>query len=103
MRSEPKWKNTGKCDRAPCLYIVERNLEDPKDTYISLEGLKKGYVWVNGRNLGRYWDIGPYLSLYCPGVWLTKGKNKIVILDFYTANSSIIIKTSKKPVFKKNP
>ena len=33
---------------------------------------KKGYVWVNGHNLGRYWDVGPQKRLFCPGVWLKK-------------------------------
>lgn len=40
------------------------------DTYIDMSKWKKGLVWVNGRNLGRYWSIGPQQRLYCPGVWL---------------------------------
>jgi beta-galactosidase len=35
----------------------------------------KGYLWVNGRLLGRYWRVGPQNRLYCPGVWLKKGIN----------------------------
>ncbi len=46
--------------------------------------MKKGYIWINGHNLGRYWNIGPQNRLYCPGVWLKKGKNKMVILDLLT-------------------
>lgn len=42
---------------------------------------KKGYVWVNGRNLGRYWERGPQFKLYCPGVWLKEEMNEIVILE----------------------
>lgn len=38
-------------------------------------------LWVNGKNLGRYWNVGPQYKLYCPGVWLKKGDNEIVILD----------------------
>jgi len=56
-------------------------LIDPYDTFIDLSNYQKGYIWVNGHNLGRYWNIGPQYRLYCPGVWLNKGKNKIVILD----------------------
>ncbi len=41
---------------------------------------KKGYVWVNGKNLGRYWNVGPSLKIFCPGVWLNKGNNEIVVL-----------------------
>jgi len=41
----------------------------------------KGVVWVNGHNLGRFWDIGPQQTLYCPGPWLKKGANELVILE----------------------
>jgi beta-galactosidase len=41
----------------------------------------KGQVWVNGKNLGRYWSIGPQQTLYLPGVWLVKGKNVITLFE----------------------
>jgi len=41
----------------------------------------KGYVWINGKNLGRYWNVGPQLRLFCPGVWMKKGKNILHILN----------------------
>lgn len=43
----------------------------------------KGYLWVNGRNLGRYWDIGPQKRLFCPGAWLKKGSNEITVLNVF--------------------
>ena len=50
----------------------------------------KGYIWINGHNLGRYWQIGPQLRLFCPGVWLKKGTNEIKILNIWgDAGSSI--------------
>ena len=42
---------------------------------------QKGVVWVNGHNLGRYWNVGPQQHLYCPAPWLRKGANEIPILD----------------------
>ena len=45
-----------------------------------MKGFTKGYVFVNGFNLGRYWDIGPQKALYLPGA-LLKDKNEIVILE----------------------
>lgn len=51
------------------------NLTVPGDTYINMEDYIKGYVWINGRNLGRYWSRGPQLRLYCPGVWLKEENN----------------------------
>lgn len=45
------------------------------------DGWKKGVVWVNGHNLGRFWFIGSQQALYCPGEYLKPGKNEIVVLD----------------------
>lgn len=51
------------------------------ETYLDMSKWKKGVVWVNGHNLGRYWYVGPQTRLYCPGSWLKKGKNTIVVFD----------------------
>lgn len=50
----------------------------------------KGFVWVNGRNLGRYWNAGPQLKLFCPGVWLKKGENIIEVLDLFYSGEHVI-------------
>jgi beta-galactosidase len=42
---------------------------------------KKGVVWMNGHNLGRFWSIGPQQRLYCPAPWLKAGANEVVVLD----------------------
>ncbi|CAK0849191.1 unnamed protein product [Prorocentrum cordatum] len=41
----------------------------------------KGFVCVNGFNLGRYWDVGPQRSLYLPGPLLRRGRNEVVVFD----------------------
>jgi beta-galactosidase len=41
----------------------------------------KGVIWVNGHNLGRYWNIGPQQTVYVPVEWLKKGSNEIVVLE----------------------
>jgi len=46
---------------------------------------------VNGHPLGRFWHIGPQQTLYCPGVWLRRGANEIVIFDV-EADGSIAIR-----------
>ena len=43
----------------------------------------KGVVWVNGNNLGRYWNLGPQQRLYCPAPWLKAGANEIIIFDLH--------------------
>jgi beta-galactosidase len=57
------------------------NLEKPDDTFIDMSGYQKGFVWVNGHNLGRYWNIGPQQRLYCPAPWLKKGANEVIVFD----------------------
>ncbi|PSL46144.1 beta-galactosidase [Chitinophaga niastensis] len=64
------------------------NLDTTGDTFIDMTGYKKGIVWVNGHNLGRYWEIGPQLHLYCPAPWLKKGANEIVVFDLHQENAS---------------
>ena len=56
-------------------------LDSTADTYIDLSHYRKGVVWVNGHNLGRYWEIGPQFHLYCPAPFLKKGENEILIFD----------------------
>jgi hypothetical protein len=36
---------------------------------------------VFSHNLGRYWNVGPQHSLYCPASWLKKGENEMVVFD----------------------
>ena len=43
----------------------------------------KGLVWVNGHNLGCYWEIGPQTRLFCPASWLKKGENEIIVFDLH--------------------
>ena len=46
-----------------------------------LENFKKGFVVVNGFNLGRYWEIGPQQTLYLPASLLNVGKNEIIVFE----------------------
>ena len=51
------------------------------DTFLNLRTWGKGVVWLNGHCLGRFWNIGPQQTLYCPGPWLKSGRNEIIVLD----------------------
>ena len=53
-----------------CSSAARSRSSDAADTFIDMTGYRKGVVWVNGHNLGRYWDIGPQKRLYCPAPWL---------------------------------
>ena len=56
-------------------------IKDLGDTYFDLSDYSKGVVWINGHNLGRYWNIGPQYRLYCPASWLKQGINEIIVFD----------------------
>ncbi len=60
------------------------------DTFIDMTNFIKGFVWVNGKNLGRYWEIGPQQRLYCPASWLKKGTNEILIFDLHKTEPGVI-------------
>ena len=47
-----------------------------------------GVVWVNGFNVGRYWQVGPQKGLYVPGALLRAGRNEIVVFESYCGESS---------------
>jgi beta-galactosidase len=66
------------------------DLDKPADTYFDLTNYKKGVAWINGHNLGRYWDIGPQTRLYCPAGWLKKGENEIIVFDLHQTEAKPI-------------
>jgi beta-galactosidase len=63
------------------------------DTFIDLSSYTKGIVWINGHNLGRYWNIGPQKKLYCPSTWLREGLNEIMIFDQHQIEAKWVIGT----------
>ena len=69
----------------PGFYRGAFTVDEPGDTFLDLRGWGKGYVWVNGRLLGRYWSIGPQQTLYLPGVWLKAGENSVTVLDLFSS------------------
>ena len=66
---------------APAFFRGQFELSALGDTFLDMRGWGKGYVWVNGRNLGRYWKIGPQQCLFLPATWLNKGSNRVVVLE----------------------
>ncbi len=65
----------------PALYKGTFTLDEPKDTWLDMRGFGKGFVFLNGINLGKYWQIGPQQTLYIPACWLKKGANEVVVFD----------------------
>ena len=65
----------------PAFYAFDFEVKEPKDTYLELSEFGKGIAYVNGHNLGRFWNVGPTLSLYIPHSYLKEGANRIIIFE----------------------
>ena len=46
-----------------------------------------GYMWLNGHNIGRHWEIGPQREFYLPECWLNKEKGNKNVLVFGLRNT----------------
>ena len=91
--SELEFKEGAVSDGTPVFLYGELYAKECTDTFLDMSGFTKGCVFINGFNLGRYWNIGPTLDLYIPAPLIKKGKNEIVIFeteiferDYITAN-----------------
>lgn len=65
----------------PAFYKFELDVDEAGDTFLELDGWGKGCVFLNGFNLGRYWEIGPQRRLYIPAPLLRHGKNEIIVFE----------------------
>ena len=83
----------------PAFYAYDFEVEAPKDTYLDLSEFGKGIAFVNGHHLGRFWNVGPTLSLYIPHSYLKEGANRIIIFETEGEYKEHIHLTSK-PTFK---
>lgn len=66
----------------PTFLTGEFTVDHPADTFVRLDGFVKGVVYINGFNLGRYWNpAGPQKTLYLPAPLLHPGVNEISVLE----------------------
>ncbi|XP_065800237.1 beta-galactosidase-1-like protein 2 isoform X5 [Muntiacus reevesi] len=76
------WKPSFLHAEGPAFFLALLRVgSQPKDTFMSLRGWTKGVVFINGQNLGRYWNLGPQETLYLPGPWLKPGLNEIIVFE----------------------
>ena len=85
------WSRVGA--KYPKFFKGEFAAKSNADCFVRFDGFTKGYIWVNGFNLGRFWNIGPQRALYLPGALLrTDAPNEIVVLELVgTVASSLRI------------
>ena len=77
-----KWQDTVS-GAVPAFYRGVLRVEGkPADTFVRLDGFEKGFVTVNGFNVGRYYNsAGPQRTLYVPAPLLHDGDNEIVVFE----------------------
>ncbi|XP_030188810.1 beta-galactosidase-1-like protein 2 isoform X2 [Lynx canadensis] len=80
--SVDKWSPIPAVPTFPAFFLGVLSISlSPFDTFMKLEGWEKGVVFINGQNLGRYWNIGPQETLYLPGAWLDQGINQVIVFE----------------------
>jgi len=57
------------------------NIDECCDTFLDCTGWNKGVAFVNGFNIGRFWNVGPQTSLYIPAPLLRPGENEIIMFE----------------------
>ena len=72
---------TSRRDTRKAFHRFTFEAEECCDTWLDFEGWGKGCAFLNGFNLGRYWEIGPQKRLYIPGPLLKKGENEIILFE----------------------
>ncbi|XP_075384106.1 beta-galactosidase-1-like protein 3 [Tenrec ecaudatus] len=94
------WKPVSERYFGPAFYRgTLRAGPSPKDTFLRMLNWTCGFVFVNGHNLGRYWNIGPQQTLYLPAAWLHPEDNEVML--FETTMSGSEIQSRKSPSYMK--
>jgi beta-galactosidase len=65
------------------------DLDAPADLFLDTSAWGKGYAFVNGFFLGRYWRTTPQNTLYVPGPATRAGANEIVVLELEQVNETV--------------
>lgn len=87
----------GKNENIPTFYRGHFTADESADTFLKVPG-RKGICWINGFNLGRYWEIGPQHTLYVPSPLIRKGKNEIIILELHMLDELYVEFTDKHEI-----
>ncbi|WP_404434137.1 beta-galactosidase [Microbacterium lacus] len=57
------------------------DLDEATDLFLDTDGWGKGYAFVNGFLLGRYWRSGPQRTLFVPAPVVRSGANTVVFVE----------------------
>ena len=80
LKDKGRWQK--ECStQNPAFFKFDFEIDEACDTFLDFDGWGKGCVWVNGFNIGRFWEKGPQKRLYIPGPLLKKGSNEIIVFE----------------------
>ncbi|MBT2485220.1 MULTISPECIES: beta-galactosidase family protein [unclassified Microbacterium] len=65
----------------PLAWVADFPLDGATDLFLDTAEWGKGYAFINGFLLGRYWRNGPQRSLYVPAPVTRAGGNRLVVLE----------------------
>lgn len=78
------WKKVTEWNKPypPTLYRGTFDIKgEIRDTFLHMKDWTKGVAFINGHNLGRYWELGPQETLYLPSPWLRRGNNEVSLTE----------------------
>jgi beta-galactosidase len=76
--------------KRPTFFRAIFDVEERADTFLALPGWTKGVAWLNGFNLGRYWDRGPQKTLYVPAPLLKQGPNELIVFELHGLQQAVV-------------
>lgn len=74
----------------PTFYKGSFQVSEPEDTFLRLDGWGKGQVFINGFNLGRYWEKGPTKTMYIPAPLLRQGGNELILFELHGVMEPVV-------------
>lgn len=80
----------------PIIYQGSFSAKPGVDTFFNPGSGVKGFVEINGFNIGRYWSIGPQGTLYVPGE-LLKENNIIRIVELHPKGDELSVGFDAEP------
>lgn len=89
---------TTKAVAGPAFHRGTLRIGTPADTFLDTRAFGKGFVQIDGRTLGRTWNIGPQGALYWPAPWQRKGANSVIAFDLDDTHAPVI-RGAKQPIW----
>ena len=74
------------------------SVDEPCDAFVEIAGAERGFITVNGFNLGRFNNTqGPQKTLYVPAPYLKEGENAVMIFSSDGADENVSAVFSDTP------